>query len=79
MGISSSKCAGLHQFTKFITRIYKAKYMDDASKSADKDKSRGDGTLSSLGKDTKDKEARPTTRSRARSFWGRSKKDIPTS
>ena len=59
-------------------RIYKPKYMDDASKTPEKDKKAGvEMSLSSISKDSaKEKEStKPAGRARSRSIWGRSKKD----
>ncbi len=66
-----SMCLGL----TLLNRIYKPKYMDEDSKTSPK--KAVDAPLSSVGKDTKDKDAKPAGRSRARSIWGRSKKEKP--
>lgn len=57
--------------TKLISRIYKAKYMDDTPADKRKEAKQPDGTPTSKEKDPKD--PKPAGRSRARSIWGRKK------
>ena len=50
--------------------------MDDAStKTPEKDKRKVDTSLSSITKESKDKDSKAAGRARSRSIWGRGKKD----
>ncbi|KAK3719036.1 hypothetical protein LTR37_004600 [Vermiconidia calcicola] len=55
--------------------IYKPKYMDEDAKLAQKEKTSTELPLSSISKDAKEKEAKPSGRARSRSIWGRGKKE----
>ena len=68
-------------------RIYKPKYMDDdgaasakgSPKKVKKDQKEDvDASLSTIAKEAKEKEAKASGRTRARSIWGRSKKSLGT-
>ena len=57
----------------FAFRIYKSKYMEEASKTPEKEKKKQQRADADASKEGKDKEAKPAGRSRARSIWGRKK------
>lgn len=49
--------------------------MDEDAKLAQKEKTSTELPLSSISKDAKEKEAKPSGRARSRSIWGRGKKE----